>query len=36
MRKNVLSLMIITALCLPAARGDQAGHRRITPSMFRK
>jgi hypothetical protein len=24
MRKNVLSLMIIAALCLPAARGDQA------------
>jgi hypothetical protein len=23
MRKNVLSLMIITALCLPVARGDQ-------------
>jgi hypothetical protein len=40
MRKNVLSLMIIAALCLPAARGDQplrtASPQRITPSMFRK
>jgi hypothetical protein len=35
MRKNVLSLMIIAALCLPVARGDQLP-RRTTPSMFRK